>query len=40
MEQLVNDPEIDRVLIICDKVYVEKANSRSGGVGDETVLER
>ena len=38
MEQAVNDPEIDRVLIVCDKVYTEKANSRSGGVGDETVI--
>ena len=37
MEQSVNDPSVDRVLIICDKVYTEKANSRSGGVGDETV---
>ena len=38
MEQSVNDPTIDRVLIICDKTYAEKANSRSGGVGDETVI--
>lgn len=38
MEQSVNDPSIDRVLIICDKVYTEKANSRSGGVGDETII--
>lgn len=38
MEQSVNDPSIDRVLIICDKAYTEKANSRSGGVGDETVI--
>lgn len=38
MEQSVNDPSIDRVLIICDKSYTEKANNRSGGVGDETVI--
>lgn len=38
MEQSVNDPSIDRVLIICDKSYTEKANSRSGGVGDETII--
>lgn len=38
MEQSVNDPSIDRLLIICDKAYTEKANSRSGGVGDETVI--
>ena len=38
MEQSVNDESIDHVLIICDKTYTEKANSRSGGVGDETVI--
>lgn len=38
MEQSVNDPVVDRVLIICDKTYTEKANSRNGGVGDETAI--
>lgn len=38
MEQCVNDPEISKVLIICDKKYAEKANLRKGGVGDETVI--
>lgn len=38
MEQSVNDDTIDRVLIICDKTYAEKANNREGGVGDETVI--
>ncbi len=38
MEQSVNDPTVDHVLIICDKTYTEKANNRSGGVGDETVI--
>ncbi len=38
MEQCVTDPNIDRVLIICDKLYTEKANNREGGVGDETVI--
>ncbi len=38
MEQCVTDPEIKKVLIICDKVYAEKANTRKGGVGDETVI--
>ncbi len=38
MEQSVNNPEVIKVLIICDKVYTEKANSRAGGVGDETVI--
>ncbi len=28
-------PEIDKVLLICDKTYAEKANERRGGVGAE-----
>lgn len=38
MEQCVNDESIDKVLIVCDKTYMDKANSRTGGVGDETVI--
>lgn len=38
MEQCVTDSDIDKVLLICDKTYTEKANIRSGGVGDETVI--
>lgn len=38
MEQCVNNPDIDKVLIICDKGYAEKADSRQGGVGDETTI--
>lgn len=38
MEQSVHDPSIDRVLIICDRTYTEKADDRTGGVGDETVI--
>lgn len=38
MERCVNDPEISKVLIICDKMYVRKANDRTGGVGDETAI--
>ena len=38
MEQCVNNPDIDKVLIICDKKYAEKANRREGGVGDETAI--
>ncbi|MBS5027733.1 MAG: toll/interleukin-1 receptor domain-containing protein [Clostridiales bacterium] len=38
MERCVNDPEITRVLIICDKNYMNKANARKGGVGDETAI--
>ena len=38
MERCVNDSEITKVLIICDKIYAQKANNRAGGVGDETVI--
>lgn len=38
MERCVNDPDVTKVLIICDKTYTEKANNRMGGVGDETVI--
>lgn len=34
MERCVNDSEITKVLIICDKIYAQKANDRTGGVGD------
>lgn len=38
MEQSVNDPTVDKVLIICDESYTQKADNRSGGVGDETAI--
>lgn len=38
MERCVNDPEISKVLVVCDKAYVQKANDRTGGVGEETVI--
>lgn len=38
MEQCVTDDTIDKVLVICDKGYAEKANKRKGGVGDETMI--
>lgn len=38
MEQCVTNPDIDKVLILCDKKYAEKADSRQGGVGDETTI--
>ena len=38
MERSVTDQTIDKVLMICDKVYAEKANDREGGVGDETMV--
>ena len=38
METMVTDSTIDKVLIICDKTYSEKANGRHGGVGTETQI--
>jgi len=38
MEQCVTDKTVIKVLIICDKIYAEKADAREGGVGDETVV--
>lgn len=38
MEQMVNDLSIDKVLIISDKTYADKANNRQGGVGTETLI--
>lgn len=36
MESMVQDSSIDKVLIICEKGYKEKADVRAGGVGIET----
>lgn len=30
--------EADKVLILCDKTYADKANNREGGVGTETTI--
>ncbi len=38
MEQCVTDESINKVLMVCDKAYAEKANERKGGVGDETMI--
>ena len=38
MEQMVNDPNIGKVLVICDRGYQAKADDRKGGVGTETQL--
>lgn len=38
MESMVQDVSIDKVLIICDKGYKEKADERTGGVGTETQI--
>jgi hypothetical protein len=38
MEQMVTDPEVSKILVICDKRYAEKANAREGGVGTESII--
>lgn len=38
MEKMVTDPEIRKVAMICDRLYAEKADGRSGGVGAETQI--
>ncbi|MGG2091318.1 toll/interleukin-1 receptor domain-containing protein [Bacillus sp. S13(2024)] len=38
METMVVDPKIDKVLIICDEGYKNRADGRVGGVGAETEL--
>jgi hypothetical protein len=38
MEQMVTDPEIKNVLILCDKRYADRADHREGGVGTESTI--
>jgi hypothetical protein len=38
MEQSITSPEVTKVLIVCDRVYKEKADGRAGGVGTETQI--
>lgn len=38
MEQMVTDPNMSKVLVICDKRYAEKADAREGGVGTESMI--
>ncbi len=38
MQRAVNDETIDKVLIICNSGYKYKADSRQGGVGDESAI--
>lgn len=38
MEEMVNDKDIYRVLIISDETYTQKADERKGGVGTETQI--
>ncbi|MFP5426389.1 MAG: SEFIR domain-containing protein [Gammaproteobacteria bacterium] len=38
MEKMVHDPSIDKVLVVCDEAYSNKADGRHGGVGTETQI--
>ena len=38
MEQMVSDPSIEKVLIVCDKMYSEKSDKRKGGAGTEAQI--
>jgi SEFIR domain len=38
MERMLTDPAIGKVLIVCDRGYVEKADARRGGVGTESQI--
>lgn len=38
MEKMVTDPQIDKVIVICDKQYKEKADAQKGGVGTESTI--
>jgi hypothetical protein len=38
MESMVTDDSVAKVLLLCDKRYQEKANSRAGGVGTESQI--
>ncbi|WP_249671144.1 toll/interleukin-1 receptor domain-containing protein [Bacillus thuringiensis] len=38
MESMVTDSTIDKVLVLCNKSYAERASSYNGGVGTETQI--
>jgi hypothetical protein len=38
MESMISDKSVNKVIMICDKVYVEKANKREGGAGTEAQI--
>jgi hypothetical protein len=38
MEQMITDPAVNKVLMICDQTYAEKSNGRAGGVGAEAQI--
>jgi hypothetical protein len=38
MEKMVTDPTVTHVLMMCDRVYAQKADARKSGVGTETQI--
>jgi len=38
MEQMVTDPAVTKVILVCDKIYQAKANKREGDVGAESQI--
>src|SRR6185312_2742748 len=38
MERSINDPQTQKVLLLCDAEYARKANARDGGVGAESQI--
>lgn len=38
MEQMVSDPNVGKVLLICDQKYQQRADLRAGGVGTEAQI--
>ncbi len=38
MEKMVTDPSVKKVIVVCDRLYAEKADGREGGVGTETQI--
>jgi hypothetical protein len=38
MEKMVTDPAVEKVILVSDRVYAEKADGRRGGVGTQTQI--
>ena len=38
MQKNLTDPDVKKVILICDKKYQEKADNYQGGVGDEAQI--
>lgn len=38
MEKMVTDSSVRKVIVVCDRLYAEKADGREGGVGTETQI--